>query len=158
MMEGNAGLQDGDEFSDEFVDDDRVGFALGGLHDRALQGVEGLFVAGLELGDGFGGGGQGEDFADQGFDFAGVVGLGEALGGDDGVGGLAGGQHIRKDGFLGLLLGEGAGVDQRHQFSDMLRRDAGGEAGEGESGRLVFGFQFSVFRGVTEAEVRGQLV
>lgn len=131
-MNGEIILQMGDEFADEFVDDNGVRLTFRSFHHWPLQRVEGLFVAGFELGDGFGGGGQREDFANEGFDFAGVVGLGEAARGDDGVGGLAGGEHFGEDDFLRLLLRQGSRVDNRNQSGDMSRCDFRGERSKGD--------------------------
>lgn len=113
-----------DDFSYQLIHHDRIRFSFRSLHHRALEGVEGLFIAGFELGDGFGGGGEREDFANEGFDFAGVVGLGEAEGGHDVRRHDAAFEHLGENGLFGLLLRDGAGVDQGDERGDMPRRNS----------------------------------
>src|SRR5579862_5721316 len=96
-----------------FVDGLRVGLAASFAHHLADEEFEDAFVAGAVFREVVGV--LGDDFASGFFDDAGIRDLGEAFGGDDFGGGLAGVEHGGED-FFSAGGSDGAFFDGDEQF------------------------------------------
>ena len=105
---------------EESVDDIGAGLAFGGFHHLAGQGVLAFVVAGFDLRHDVGVGG--DHFVHFGDDGAVVGHGGEAFGFDDGLGGLAGLEHLGQN-TLGSVVGDLAAIAQGQQIAQVGRRD-----------------------------------